>query len=156
MNETFSVITKDTNDFIDAVESKMINEMVASGKFEIKECPLKHTFTNGVYAREITMEQGMRITSKIHTTEHQFIISQGCAIVYDNGEELFLEAPYHGITKAGTRRVLMIPEDAELPCIWTTFHPNPDNESLEQIEERIIEKHNNPLLTEDRKEEINQ
>ncbi len=150
-----SVIPKETNDFIDAIEEKMLNEMVESGEFEVVDFPVKHTFTNGLYAREITMKQGARITSKIHLTEHQFIISQGCAIVFDNGEEMLLEAPYHGVTKKGTRRVLMIPEDAEVPCVWTTFHPNPNNENLEQIAGRIIEKHDNPLLTEQTKKEIN-
>lgn len=139
-------------DLIDAVESVMLNEMVASGEFEVITFPVEHTFTPGLYSRQITMPPGSRLTSKIHKTEHQFIISQGCAIVYNDGEQTLLQAPYHGITKPGTRRLLLIPEDAEEACIWTTFHPNPDNETLEQIEERIIEKHDNPLLDEKARE----
>lgn len=154
MQELQSVIPKDQNDLIDAIENRMLNEMVASGEFEIRPCPLKHTFTDGMYSRQITMEQGMRITSKIHRTEHQFVISQGCAIVYENGEEMLLEAPYIGVTKKGTRRVLMIPEDADEACIWTTFHANPNNETLEEIENRIIEKHDNPLLTSENKKQV--
>lgn len=147
MNAVQSIVPKDVNDFIDAVENAMINDMVASGKFEVTEAPVKHIFTDGLYAREITMRPGLRVTSKIHLTEHQFIISQGVAMVYDKDGEHILEAPYHGVTKAGTRRVLYIPEEAEVDCIWTTFHVLKDGEkTVEQIEERIIEKHENKLL----------
>ena len=65
-----------------------------------------------------------------------------------------ITAPYTGITKAGTRRVLYIIED----CIWTTYH-NFDGVSsdynefsdeekekiVEKIEEKILEPHINYL-----------
>ena len=54
------------------------------------------------------------------------------------------------ITEPGTRRVLYIWEDT----IWATVHSNPDDENLEQIEDRIIEKHINPLLTEQMKNKM--
>ena len=68
----------------------------------------------------------------------------------DKGKEEYLQAPYIGVTQPGTRRVLYIWEDS----IWATSHPNPDNENLEQIEERIIEKHDNPLLSEEIKNKL--
>ncbi len=151
MNETFSVIPKETNDLIDAVEAKMVIEMVGSGEFEFIDCPLRHVFTDGLYAREITMPAGARITSRIHKTEHQFIISEGVVSVFNDGVEEVLVAPYLGITKAGTRRVLLV----HTKTTWTTFHPNPNNENLEQIANRIIEKHDNQLLTKKEKKEIN-
>lgn len=148
MTEVQSIIKPELNSLIDKIEDFMVNDMVASGEFEILEAPVKHTFTKGMYAREITMKPGMRITSKIHLTDHQFIISQGVAVVYDGESSQVLVAPYHGVTKAGTRRVLMIPDESPVDCIWTTFHPAVEGEStVEQIEERIIEKHTNRLLT---------
>lgn len=146
MTELQSIVNPEVNNLIDRVEDEMINGMVASGEFEVFEPPLRHIFTPNLYAREITMKPGLRITSKIHLTEHQFIISQGKAIVFQNGKQVILEAPYHGITNAGTRRVLLIPEDSEVDCIWTTFHFINDGETIEDIENRIIEKHDNPLL----------
>jgi len=144
---THSVVPKNVNDFIDKIEEAMVNSMVASGKFEFQEAEVKHTFTPGMYAREITMKPGQRITSKIHLTEHQFIISQGSVVVYDGTGEMLLEAPYHGITKPGTRRVLWIPEEFGVDVIWTTFHVLKDGETtVEQIEDRILEKRINPLL----------
>jgi hypothetical protein len=136
-----SIISKKENDLIDAVEYELI-EMTKSGDFVKLEFPLKHIFTEGLYAREITVCAGARLTSQIHITDHQFIVSKGRVLVYNNGEEIEIVAPYHGITKAGTRRVLAVIEDT----IWTTFHANPKNETVEQIEDRILEKHENKLL----------
>ncbi len=136
-----SIISKEENDLVDAVELELIR-MVESGEFKTAEFPLRHIFTEGLYAREITMYAESRLTSKIHLTDHQFIVSKGRVLVYNGGEEIEIVAPYHGITKAGTRRVLYVLEDT----IWTTFHANPNNETVEQIENRILEKYQNKLL----------
>jgi hypothetical protein len=126
-------------------------EVYMAENFPIIDCPLVHRFTEGLYVREIFMPAGSLITSKIHKTQHQYFILKGSVSVWiDEGEEIFLEAPYIGITQPGTRRVLYVWED----CIWATSHPNPDNETLEEIEERIIEKHDNPLLPDNVKKHI--
>jgi hypothetical protein len=131
------VESKTMDERIDELESAMVNN------FEPVECPLTHRFTNGLYVREIFMPAGSLITSKIHKTQHQFFILKGAVSVWiDEGEELYFEAPYIGITEPGTRRVLYIWED----CVWATAHPNPDNADEIEIEERIIEKRDNPLI----------
>lgn len=121
-------------------------ELVMLENFKPIDCPLTHRFTDGLYVREIFMPAGSFITSKIHKTQHQYFILKGSVSVWiDGGEEHFIKAPYIGITEPGTRRVLYVWED----CIWATSHPNPDNETVEQIEERIIEKRDNHLLSDD-------
>lgn len=133
------------NGTLDELESAMLEN------FPIINCPLVHRFTKGLYVREIFMPAGSLITSKIHKTQHQFFILKGAVSVWTNeGEEVYLEAPYIGITEPGTRRLLFIWED----CIWATSHPNPDNETVEEIEERILEKYDNPLLSEELKEKL--
>ena len=129
---------------IDELESAMLNN------FAQVECPLTHRFTEGLYVREIFMPAGTLITSKIHKTQHQYFVLQGKAIVWIDGKEELIEAPHIGITEPNTQRVLYILED----CVWATSHPNPDNETVEQIEERILEKHDNLLLTETQKQEL--
>lgn len=117
------------------------------------DCPLTHTFTPGLYTRTIVMEAGSLITSLIHRTRHQFIISAGVALVKVNEDEwIRLSAPYIGITEPGTRRILYIEE----ACVWTTCHATdiqPENESeeaiaaaVQKIEDLIIEPHINRLL----------
>jgi len=125
-------------------------EKVMLDNFPMVECPLKHRFTDGLYVREIFMPAGSLITSKIHKTQHQFFVLKGSVVVWIDGDEQLIEAPYIGITEPNTQRVLYVVED----CIWATSHPNPNNESVEQIEARILEQHENILLTDNQKKEL--
>ena len=62
---------------------------------------------------------GTIVVSKIHKTEHPYIVSKGHVAVWIEGQGVVqIRAPHCGITKPGTRRVLYIRED----CVWTTFH----------------------------------
>ena len=132
---------------IDELEKAIVDNLV------IVNCPLKHRFTDGLYVREIFMPAGTLITSKIHKTQHQYFILKGAVSVWiDDEEEVYLEAPYIGVTEPGTRRVLYIHED----CIWATAHANPENENEIEIEDRIIEKRDNPLFPSAVKEIINE
>ena len=98
------------------------------------DAPATHRFTPGLYTRQIFMPAGSAHRSKIHKTEHQFIVSQGSAFVSENGGPRFLlNAPYHGITKPGTWRALFIIQD----CVWTTMHPT-DKTTVEEVERDII------------------
>lgn len=129
------------NERLDELEVKMRNSP------DQVDPPLIHYFTPGLYIREIYMAAGTLILSKIHLTEHPFVISKGSVQVkIKDGDWELLEAPYTGFTYPGTRRVLSIVED----CIWTTFHPtdiHPVDGSEEAIaaavaaiEDKIIEK----------------
>lgn len=108
-------------------------------------CPVRHIFTPSLYIREITMAAGLTITSKIHNTEHPYVVSKGSVKVWtEEGGTVLIEAPYTGITKPGTRRVLTTITET----VWTTFHPNPENiQDLKILESKIIEPHVNELLT---------
>lgn len=128
------------NDYrIDELEAAMVENL------DLVECPVTHVFTEGLYTREIFMPAGSLVTSKIHKTEHPFVLSKGKLLVcIDKGEWVEMVAPYTGVTKPGTRRVAYIIEDT----IWTTFHANPDDlTDLDEIENLIIEEHENPLLS---------
>lgn len=98
------------------------------------DCPLVHRFTPGLYAREILMLKDTFIVSKIHGTEHPFVILKGSASVWIEGVGVKkLTAPYVGITKPGTRRILYIHDD----CSWITFHPT-DKKTVEEVEAEVI------------------
>lgn len=131
------------HDLVDQFE-----ESIVGSGLPLNEFPVVHRFTPGLYIREIFMPAGSVLTSKIHKTEHPFVISQGIVSVWtpETGA-ITLKAPYTGITKPGTRRVLFIHEDT----IWITFHVGGE-ESVEAIEDRIIEKRDNPRLTNEQKE----
>ena len=113
------------------------------------DCPLVHTFTTGLYTRQINMTRDTYIVSKIHKTQHQFIVSQGVVDVFNviDGTCERIIAPYSGVTEAGTRRFLYICEDA----IWTTVHST-DKTTVEAVEEDIIEKRDVKALVNTKKE----
>lgn len=99
------------------------------------ESPVTHIFTPGLYTRTIEMAAGTAHRSKIHKSEHQYIISQGACFVSENGgPKMLYKAPFHGITKPGTWRTLFIIMD----CIWTTMHPT-DKKTVEEVEADIIQ-----------------
>lgn len=137
MNLKNEIAQKSLSNNIDELEAAMLDN------FEIADCTTNHRFTDGMYVRETTMPTGALITSKIHKTQHTYFVMKGKAMVWIDGVEHLIEAPYIGITEPNTRRVLLILEE----CTWATSHPNPDNENLEQLEDRIIEKHDNPYLS---------
>lgn len=142
-------IKRENDAVIDLLESYMIKED------EVIDLPLVHRFTDGMYIRQIFMPKGSLVTSKIHNTEHPFTVSLGSAAVSIDGEDWeHIVAPFTGITRPGTRRVLYILED----CIWTTYHPiegmkseynDLDDEAIEKIvegiEEKILEPHVNMI-----------
>lgn len=113
--------------------------IIATG--EPVEMPLTHRFTDGMYIREIFMPAGTILTSKIHKTNHPFVVSKGKCIVYDGNKLETISAPHTGITEPNTRRLLYIEEDT----IWTTFHIT-DKTDVDEIEKEIIQEHNNEML----------
>ncbi len=106
------------------------------------ECPLTHRFTPGMYIREIFMPKGSIVTSLLHLTTHPFFILKGDVNVYYPGlpVERYI-APYTGITKAGTRRLLYNNEDT----VWITCHIT-DLTDPDEIMESITSNDFNPLI----------
>jgi hypothetical protein len=104
-------------------------------------CPLKHTFGDGLYIREITMPKGMTLTSKIHKTTHPYFIIKGDVSVMTQDGPIRLKAPHWGITEAGTKRILYMHEET----VWVTVHATKEVEYSEKIEEELIAETYNAL-----------
>lgn len=97
--------------------------------------PLKHSFADGCYIREMSAPAGHLIITKIHKITHPYFILKGeCSILTEEGVKR-IKAPYHGITLAGTKRVVFVHEDT----IWVTVHVTKQT-NLEKIEEEVIAK----------------
>lgn len=86
------------------------------------EMPVKHWFTPGLYVRQIHVPAGTIVVTRIHKTEHPFVLSQGECEVWcpDKGWQR-IKAPFTGITFPGTQRLVLCHGDV----VWTTFHPGP-------------------------------
>ena len=122
------------------VEEAIISNGGLTGEERDALMPLNHTFMDKQYMREIFMPAGTLLTSKIHKVEHPFFVMTGkCSVRTEEGWE-YIEAPYVGVTKAGTKRILYIHED----CNWVTVHPT-DQKDLKAIENEIIATEINDL-----------
>lgn len=89
------------------------------------ECPVRHYFAPGVYAREITIPKGVTLVGAIHKTENLCVLSKGKLELVTDGGTVVIEAPATVTCKAGTKNAALALEDA----VWTNFLPNPDNET---------------------------
>jgi hypothetical protein len=101
-------------------------------------CPLTHTFSDGIYVREIFIPKGIVLTGKIHLHDHPNFLMKGKVEVFTEfGGLEVLEAPLSMISKAGTKRVVKALED----CVWVTVHKNETNtRDLAILEKEIIAK----------------
>lgn len=121
---------------IDEAEAELL-------KFPPIQCPLVHSFTPGLYVRQIFIPAGTMLTSRVHKQTHPFFIMRGRISVVSGTEKTTYEAPYIGITTAGTRRVLYAHKDT----VWVTAHANPDEyEDPDEMVEALTDDAENPLL----------
>jgi hypothetical protein len=99
------------------------------------DCPLVHHFAPGLYARQIFMKAGDLVIGKIHNHAHVNNISKGRVLVTTEFGKEELVAPCQFISKAGSKRAVLVLED----CIWTTYHPTKETD-LAKIEADVIAK----------------
>ena len=97
--------------------------------------PLKHSFADGCYIREIFNPKGELLVTKIHKVSHPFFLLKGdMTILMEDGIKR-IRAPHYGITPAGTKRIIYCHED----CIFITVHVTKETD-LKKIEEEVIAK----------------
>jgi len=106
-----------------------------NAKFGDDACPLKHTYADGMYIREITMPANTYVSSKIHKTNHPYFVLRGDVSVITEEGIVRIKAPYWGITKAGTKRTLHVHEET----VWITVHATEETD-LKKIEAQVIAK----------------
>ncbi len=105
--------------------------------------PVKHSFADGCYIREIFNPANELLITKIHKKNHPFFLTQGeMSILTELGVE-HIKAPYNGITKAGTKRIIYTHTD----CVFITVHATQQTD-INKIEEEVIAKDfNDPSIS---------
>jgi hypothetical protein len=97
--------------------------------------PLKHSFGDGIYMREIWIPAGVLLTGKIHRHDHPNVLVTGEVMVVTEHAGLErLAAPVAMISKAGTKRALFTITDTH----WITFHNVGNERDLDRIEAMLI------------------
>jgi hypothetical protein len=121
---------------VEYIENMLIN----SGSPDVfignsKEFPLIHSFSEGVYTREMFIKKGMFAIGKIHKTEHTFFLMKGKLLLCTEDGVQEIEAPYYGVASEGTKRVVLALEDT----VFINVHPNPNNiKKIEVLEDIFV------------------
>jgi len=125
-------------------ESNLKNSGKALSEEKMHEInPVKETFAGGCYIREIFNPAGELIITKIHKKEHPFFLLKGrMSILTEEGVQ-HLQAPYSGITKPGTKRIIYTHTD----CIFTTIHSVDSIDKKEIMKEIVTEDYNDPVIS---------
>ena len=112
-----------------------IYELQASmGDLPEVDCPLQHSFIDGVYVRTIFIPAGTVLVGKIHKHAHANILSAGdVSVMTESGGIERLTGPLTMVSAPGTKRAVY----AHADTTWTTIHPT-DATDLDQIEADVI------------------
>ena len=94
---------------------------------------MKHSFTDGVYCREMTIPAETMVVGKIlKHKHHNFLVKGEILVATAEGGVQHLKAPMMIVSNPGTQRVGY----ALTETVWTCVHKNEDNiEDLDVLEE---------------------
>lgn len=81
------------------------------------ELPVRHFFSPGVYARELTIFAGHVLTGAVHKFEQLNILSSGTMRLLTDDGFRDVSAPFTVVSPPGTKRIALAITD----CVWTTI-----------------------------------
>jgi len=95
-----------------------------------EEFPLKHSFADGVYIRQMNMKKGSIVIGAIHKDEHVWFLLSGNLTI---GTQTQVED--YVISKPGTQRIIYSNEDS----IFVNVHKNPtNNQNIKELENELV------------------
>tara|TARA_R100000664_G_C2759256_1_gene148826 strand:- start:1694 stop:2158 length:465 start_codon:yes stop_codon:yes gene_type:complete len=152
MQETLTISHKDKVSHLVKILSDMEDGelVVGNGKEIIHHdiTPLKHSFADQVYIRQMDMKKGTIVVGAIHKHLHVwFLLTGKLTVATKNGIEDFI-SPCYVVSQPGSQRVIYADEDS----IFVNIHKNPTNTTnIEKLEKEIV-----ALNKEEYEEYINQ
>ena len=105
------------------------------------DCPVRHFFVPGMYAREMTIPAGTVLTGAVHKTEHLSTISAGRILVQTDDGVKDIRAPFTFVSKPGAKRAGVAMETT----VWTTYHATSTTD-LDALVEELTESRADELL----------
>ena len=121
---------------LNSVDNKNIignnGEIVRSNEF-----PLKHTFADGIYIRQMEMEKDSVVVGAIHNHLHVwFLLTGHITVVTESSTEDYI-SPCYVVSTPGIKRVIYANEKS----IFVNVHKNPSNtQNLDELEAEIVSK----------------
>lgn len=94
------------------------------------DCPVRHHFAPGTYAREITIPKDTVLIGAVHKTDNLVVLSAGkLRLVTENGP-VVISAPHTMICKAGAKNAAVALEDS----VWTNFFATTETDTDKLVE----------------------
>lgn len=106
--------------------------MIASTEPKI-DVPVVSRFAKGLYAREVTLPEGIVATGKIHKFEHLVFITKGDISVLTETGVVRIKAPATFVSAPGTKRAVYCHEET----VFTTVHAT-DYKTAEECEANLV------------------
>lgn len=107
------------------------------------DCPVRHYFAPGVFAREMTIPAGTIVTGAVHKTENLAILSAGALRMVTDEGTAEVRAPHTMKVMPGTKNCVVALETS----VFTNFFPNPTNEAdIGKLIEMLSESKADELL----------
>ena len=137
-------ITLKKREEIQALQDMMISKadgenIEGDGKSIVhsKNFPLKHTFADGIYIRQMDMKAGSMVVGAIHNHLHVwFLLTGRLAVITEDSIEEFI-SPCYVLATPGSKRVIYAIEES----IFVNIHKNPNNiKNIEELESEIVSK----------------
>ena len=102
---------------------------------ESKITPIKHTFADGVYIRQMDMIKGSVVVGAIHKHLHAwFLLTGHITVATEDTTEDYI-APCYVVSTPGIKRVILANENS----IFVNVHKNPSNtKDIDQLEKEIV------------------
>jgi len=99
--------------------------------------PLKHSFADGIYVRQMNMNKGSVVVGAIHKHLHVwFLLTGNISVATEDKVEDYI-APCYVVATPGTKRVIHANEDS----IFVNVHKNPTNtKDISKLEKDIVAK----------------
>ena len=139
MNEKELSISLKNNNILDLQK--------ACSKLEQVECPIEHTFAEGVYIRTMKAPAGTFVIGKRHKHQTVNIVTKGRALVSSGGNEPAKEiiAPATFVSEPFVKKMAFFIEDTE----WINVHPTSETDIDKLEAECIITEESYALLIEE-------
>ena len=96
--------------------------------------PLKHSFADGVYIRQMDMPQDHLIIGAVHKDLHVWFLLKGNLTIATKDSVEDFEAPCYVVANPGTQRLIYANEDS----IFVNIHKNPSElRDIRKLEEEF-------------------
>lgn len=118
------------------LEAALVNELQV-------DCPVRHHFSPGIYAREITIPAGTVLVGAVHRMDSIAVLSSGRLLLVTDAGVVEVSAPHTVHCRAGCKNAAYALETA----VWTNFLPNPtDEKDVDRLVEIYTESKASDLL----------